>query len=134
MSGRPAKRRRHCARLDDLEQSTSQNDVNQSADDQKSKDEKGAGDSSLAGTCRLRHSLNNDCLCEVFGYLAVYDLIHLCELDVYYPNLITDRVIRKKLINFTQMKPCRTTKKIFEVFGRKMRKTKIAEENTLGIL
>lgn len=152
MSGRPAKRRRLSSdsdadnntvyplnirrpnrrrrQLDDLQEAStsheSQNSVSQSSDEQKDD-----GDSSLA-TCRLRHGLNEDCLCEIFNYLCVYDLIQLCELDIYYQNLITTWIIGKKLINFTKMDPCWTTNKIFQVFGKTMRKIKIAEENTLS--
>lgn len=157
MSGRPAKRRRlssdsdadnntvyplnirrpnrRRARFNDVQEAStsheSQNSVSQSSDEQKSTDEKEDSDSSLA-TCRLRHGLNEDCLCEIFSYLGVYDLIQLCELDIYYQNLITNWIIGKKLINFTKMDPCWTTNKIFQVFGKTMRKIKIAEENTLG--
>lgn len=98
-----------------------------SSDEQKSNDD---SELSLA-SCRLRHGLNEDCLCEIFKYLGVYDLIQLCELDIYYQNLISKWVIGKKLINFTKMDPCWTTNKIFQVFGKTMRKIKIAEENTL---
>lgn len=102
--------------------------------DQKSSDEQCFKDDteSRLANCRLRHGLNEDCLCEVFIYLGVYDLIQLCELDIYFQNLITKWVIGKKLVNFTKMDPCWTTNKIFQVFGKSMRKIKIAEENTLG--
>ncbi|XP_055306023.1 uncharacterized protein LOC129570445 [Sitodiplosis mosellana] len=106
-------------------------------DEQNPSDEQWSGESkddsdSVLATCRLRHGLNDDCLCEVFKFLAVYDLIQLCELDIYFQNLITKWVIGKKLINFTKMDPCWTTNKIFQIFGKSMRKIKIAEENTLG--
>lgn len=150
MSGRPAKRRR-LSSDSDADNNTvhplnirrpnrrrrqskeeSQHSASQSSDEQKSNDdEKEDGDNAL-GTCRLRHGLNDDCLCEIFNYLGVYDLIQLCELDIYYQNLITKWIIGKKLINFTKMDPCWTTNKIFQVFGKTMRKIKIAEENTLG--
>lgn len=86
----------------------------------------------LLVNCRLRHGLNEDCLCEVFKFLSVYDLIQLCELNVYFQNVIVNRVIGQKLINFTSMAPCWTTNKILQVFGKAMHKIKIASENTLG--
>lgn len=109
--------------------------ASQSSDPQKSTDTQTvpANDESASETCRLRHGLNEDCLCEIFKYLGVYDLIQLCNLDVYYQNLITQYVISKKRINFTKMEPCWTTNKIFQVFGKSMRKIKIAEENTRGV-
>lgn len=82
--------------------------------------------------CRLRHGLNEDCLCEVFKFLDACDLMRLCDLDIYYQNLIVKWVIGKKLIDFTKMNPYWTTERIFEIFGKSMRKIKIAEENTLG--
>lgn len=106
-------------------------------DDKKSTDEQWSGEKtddndSMLSTCRLRNGLNDDCLCEVFKFLGVYDLIQLCDLDIYFQNLIIKWVIGKKLINFTKMDPCWTTNKIFQIFGKTMRKMKIAEENTLG--
>lgn len=81
---------------------------------------------------RLRHGLNYDCLCEVFGYLSVSDLIRLCEMDVYYQNLIATHVIGKKLIDFTKSYPHWRKRKIIEVFGKSMRKIKMDKENALG--
>lgn len=106
-------------------------DLNEEQSSEKRKKSKDDAESILA-TCRLRHGLNEDCLCEVFKFLNVYDLIQLCELDIYFQNLITKWVIGRKLINFTKMEPCWTTNKIFQVFGKTMRRIKIGEESTLG--
>lgn len=106
-------------------------------DAQKPSDENLTGESkkendSTLSTCRLRHGLNDDCLCEVFKFLDLFDLIQLCELDIYYQNLIAKWVIGTKLIDFTTLMPCWTTSKIFKIFGKFIRKIKIAEENTFG--
>lgn len=101
------------------------------SNDSKSSEEAESPETSLAD-CRLRHCLNEDCLYEIFLFLDVYDLIQLCELDIYFQTIIQNWVIGKKLINFTKMDPCWTTNKIFQTFGKHMRKIKIAEENTLG--
>lgn len=128
MSAQPAKRRRLDTAKND-EPSTS-NDTPKNPEQQDVGDN--AEEPTPVPTCRLRHGLNEDCLCEIFKHLDVYDLIQLCELDVYYQNLIVQWIIGKKRINFTKMEPCWTTNKIFQVFGKAMRKMKIAEENTLG--
>lgn len=139
MSGRPAKRRRLSSDSDadnntvhplnirrpnrrrrpsnnDIQEAStsheSQNSTSQSSDEQKSNDDENGDGDGVLGTCRLRHGLNDDCLCEIFNYLGVYDLIQLCELDIYYQNLITKWIIGKKLINFTKMDPCWTTNKV----------------------
>lgn len=123
---------------DESDASTSKEvEINESKSNEKATDELVSGEpeddnNSLLATCRLRTGLNEDCLCEVFRFLGVYDLIQLCELDIYFQNLIIRDVIGIKLINFTKMDPCWTTNKIFQVFGKAMRKIKIAEENTLG--
>ncbi|XP_031623263.1 uncharacterized protein LOC116340755 [Contarinia nasturtii] len=113
------------------EATTSKQHQNIETDEQKSSDEADNIESPLA-SCRLRHGLNEDCLYEIFKFLEVYDLIQLCELDIYFQNLISNWVIGRKKINFTKMDPCWTTNKIFQTFGKHMRKIKIAEENTLG--
>lgn len=128
----PPSSRRLSDDIQDTSTSRDSHNVSQSSDEQKSSDEKCDSESSSLATCRLRHGLNEDCLCKIFNYLGVYDLIQLCELDIYYQNLIAKYIIGKKLINFTKMDPCWTTNKIFQVFGKTMRKIKIAEENTLG--
>lgn len=79
----------------------------------------------LVPTCRLRHGLNDDCLCEIFKYLDVHSLIQLCKLDVYYKNLILQSIIGKKLIEFKPLQKCWTMYKIFREFGKSMRKIKI---------
>lgn len=53
----------------------------------------GTQNSTALGICRLRHGLNENCLIEVFNYLEVRDLIQICEFDVYYQDLIEDRII-----------------------------------------
>lgn len=99
---------------------------------QKCSDKKEEKEDDSLEECRLRHGLNDDCLCLIFDYLSIYDLIQVCELDSYFEQLIAKWVIHKKLINFTKMDPCWSTNKIFQVFGKTMRKIKIAEENTLN--
>lgn len=51
--------------------------------DQATSSASGAVEPVFVPTCRLRHGLNDDCLCEIFKYLDVYSLIQLCRLDVY---------------------------------------------------
>lgn len=87
--------------------------------------------------CRLRHGLNDHCLCNIFDLLDVNDLIQLCELDTHYQNLITNWVSGKKLINFCDINFNRTQiswtpDKMFEVFGKTMRKIKYDDLSSLG--
>lgn len=80
--------------------------------------------------CRLR-CLNVDCLLSIFEYLSVKDLLHVCELDDYFKDIITEHVVPTKLVDFTKTGGHWTTNKIFQTFGKKMRRIKIVEENTL---
>lgn len=104
----------------------SQNTASQSSDKQTTNCEKGYN---LLATCRLRHGLNEDCLCEIFYYLSLCDLIQLCELDIYYQDLISKWIIGKKVIDFTEPNPYWTAVEMFEVFGKTMRKIKIGNQS-----
>lgn len=77
-------------------------------------------------TCRLRNVLNEDCILKVLEFLNVYDLIQMCNVDVYFKNLITKWIIGKKLLNLRGMD--QTSKdEIFRTFGKSMRKFIIYE-------
>lgn len=52
-------------------------------------------------------------------------------MSEYFEEIIVDRVIGKKLIDFTKMEQCWTTDKFFRVFGKRMRKFRIGGESTL---
>lgn len=117
---------------DNEDATTSNQSQNIKPDDKHSSDEEESNGNSSLGECRLRHGLNIDCLCEVFKFLDVYDLIQLCNFDIYFQTLIKKWVIGKKLVNFTKMDPCWTTDKIFKTFGETMRNIRIGQENTLG--
>lgn len=82
--------------------------------------------------CRLRQGLNYDCLIKIFEYLSVSDLIRLCETDIYFQNLILSHVIGRKVIDFTKSYPLWRKRKIFEVFGKSMRKIKMDKQNAGG--
>lgn len=80
--------------------------------------------------CRLRH-LNDDCLLSICEYLSARDLLRLYDVDDYYKDLITDKVIPHILVDFTSTGGYWSTNKIFSTFGAKMRRIKISQENTL---
>lgn len=46
--------------------------------------------------CRLRNTLNPDCLAVIFEYLPVRDLIHLSQMNDHYKQIIHDFIIHKK--------------------------------------
>lgn len=69
--------------------------------------------------CRLRYGLNVNCLLHVFEYLREFDLINLCKMDVYYKELISEWIIKKKLVNLRRLEE---QTEILNVFGKSMRK------------
>lgn len=89
-------------------------------------------------TCRLRHGLNEHCLLEIFNFLDVIDLLQLCEVDVYYKDLIQNWIIGKRLINFRYLnspdneQTSWTTKNIFEMFGKSISKIKFYDRMVSG--
>lgn len=72
--------------------------------------------------CRLRHGLNENCLLNVFDYLGEFDLIRLCEMDVYYKELIMKWTVKKRLLNLRE--PNKQLE-LFRAFGKSIRKFKI---------
>lgn len=79
-------------------------------------------DDKPASACRLRHGLNESCLLYVFEYLDEFELLQLCEMDPYYKELILKWTIRKKCLKLTDS---RSSVRMFETFGKSMRKLKI---------
>lgn len=82
----------------------------------------------------LRNVLIEDCLVEVFEYLHVHDLMQICDLDTvddqFFTEIITNRVIGKKLIDLEPRKEFRSLnvwkfKKTFQIFGPFMKRLRI---------
>lgn len=137
MNEPPEKRQRCSILCGDTDRKTntpheSRDTVSQSFVERKSNNDKETDDEGLLDDCRLRHGLNEDCLCKIFSYLSLFDLIQLCDYNIYFQNLITNFVIGKKLLKFydRDLQICWGTNKIFEVFGKTMRKIEITKECT----
>lgn len=77
-------------------------------------------------TCRLRNTLNEDCILNVFEFLNVTDLIQMSKVHIYFKNLITKWIIGKKVLNLRGMDQS-FKQEIFQTFGKSMRKFIIYE-------
>lgn len=61
--------------------------------------------------------MNNDCLIHVFDHLDIGSLLKMCKLSKRFSELITERVIPLKTINFSDTRESCSTLKIFQKFG-----------------
>lgn len=85
----------------------------------------------------LVHSdLNDDCFIKIFEYLRPIDLLKICEIDTVlntsHTNLIKNSVIKKKMFDLVVMQEIWPIEKIFETFGRSMKRISIDVSLTDG--
>lgn len=52
--------------------------------------------------CRLRHTLNPDCLTEIFKYLDQFDLLTLSKMNSHYKEIIVNRIIPFRQLNLVE--------------------------------
>lgn len=76
--------------------------------------------------------MNPHCLAHIFDYLPVPQLAKVIELSDFFRDVISEHVISKKLIDFTNMAHDWSTDQFFRIFGKRMRKMKITKESTLN--
>lgn len=70
--------------------------------------------------CRLKHGLNVDCLIYIFKCLNTDDLFSLCNVDVYFKEIIKNYVIPKCKLVF-DARQNRSNGELFELFEGKIR-------------
>lgn len=81
-------------------------------------------DASALDNCLLRYGLNVNCQLEVLKYLNLNDLTQVCNLDIYFEELINKWVIGKKLISL-QLMAQNDSLQVFERFGKSIRRLTI---------
>lgn len=90
--------------------------------------ETNSGSQILTNSCSL-NSLNDDCLLEIFKFVPLEDLIHVCQ-DERSRCLIRDHVVSTKLADFTKITQYWSVEQIFQQFGKKLHRIKVSQYDT----
>lgn len=77
----------------------------------------------------LLTDVNDDCLTEVFKYLDTNSLLKVNKLGGRLRGIVTDRVIRMKTVNFSQLTKEMSLKKLFSKLGGSMTKIQICSDD-----
>lgn len=80
----------------------------------------------------MREKLSTESLVTIFKHWSIHQLIKICDMetkdDTFFTDLIRDHVIGQLLIDFNEIMQKQTKwtiTKIFEVFGRSMKRIKV---------
>ncbi|XP_055298511.1 uncharacterized protein LOC129566512 [Sitodiplosis mosellana] len=69
--------------------------------------------------------MNDDCLTSVFDYLDTASLVKMTKTCQRMKDIVTDRVIPRKIVQFGEIRRQSSTRKAFELFGPSMTRMKI---------
>lgn len=68
--------------------------------------------------------MNDDCLVHVFEHLDIISLIKVCKSNQRFKQIVLERVIPFKTVDFATFSKCYSVEKVFKLFGKSM--TRIA--------
>lgn len=73
--------------------------------------------------------MNDDCLTSVFEYLDTLSLMKLTKTNERLKDIVTERVIPKKMVQFDDIRRQASTCKVLELFGPSMTRISIASDD-----
>lgn len=73
--------------------------------------------------------LNDDCLTKIFDSLDILSLLKVCKVGQRFKDIVIQRVIPLKTVDFSTFSQQKSTQKIFKVFGKSMTRIKIHSDD-----